>query len=191
MAKKKTGTGEGRLEWLPVSALSALRRNPQYLTPLQMDSLKTSLQKDGFLAPILVRPLQRDRYEVISGNHRMMAAREIGLTHVPALICKLNDNSARRVAINLNTVHGDPPAELLAPFLAELDDETLREIRMDPDLLQEIAGFDALLAERLASLEAPDKVDRPSPHAEIATCVCSRCGKRHIRQGVEETQGEV
>lgn len=76
-----------------------------------MEAMKASMLRDGFLAPVLLRPMGDD-YEVVSGNHRVMAARELGMTTVPALIMDLTDQQVGRIAINLNTVHGDPTAEL-------------------------------------------------------------------------------
>src|SRR5438270_10364984 len=101
------------LKFLPLARLVMLRRNPQYMTPHEMDALKASIQRDGFLAPILVRPATKKNFEILSGNHRAMAARELGIKDVPCLVAKLDDKQAGRVAVNLNTVHGDPTAELL------------------------------------------------------------------------------
>ena len=40
---------------LPLDTLHALRRNPQYLSERQMEALKASIERDGFIAPIVVR----------------------------------------------------------------------------------------------------------------------------------------
>lgn len=179
--KARAPKGRGRLGWLPVGRLRGLTRNPQYLSPRQLDGLKASIQRDGFLAPVLVRPLKGGRYEVVSGNHRVMAARDLGHAEVPVIILRMADQAARRIAINLNTVHGDPPAELLAPFLADLDDATLQEIHLEPALLSEICKFDATLEARLSDLTPPEHVDRASSTSPIEQCACPKCGKRHIK----------
>ena len=64
---------------------------PAILTPKQMDSLKTSIQRDGFCAPILVRPYKRGRYEIISGNHRFMAACELGMAEIPCVVSNMDE----------------------------------------------------------------------------------------------------
>ena len=53
-----------KLEWISVERLQTLKRNPQYLTPTQMEALKASIERDGFVAPILVRPLQGGRFRL-------------------------------------------------------------------------------------------------------------------------------
>lgn len=156
-----------------------LRRNPQYLTPSQMESLKASIKRDGFCAPILVRSLRKCRYEVVSGNHRFMAAKELGFKAIPCVVSNMDARSAKRLAVNLNTIHGDPNAELLAPFLAEMDESLLREIHIDEDMKKELMAFDEHLAQMLSQLEAPDSINNESPTHSNEICKCPKCGKTH------------
>jgi hypothetical protein len=174
--------------WVKLTELSYLRRNPQYLSPHSMEALKMSIQRDGFLAPILVRK-RGAKFELLSGNHRAMAAHELGMKEVPAIVCPLNDRQAKRVAVNLNTVHGEPNAELLAPFLAELDEELLASVHLDPDTIRAVSELDADLAASLSKLEAPEGFNRESPKTEIAQCACPTCGKRHIRGSAGKGNG--
>lgn len=169
-----------RYEQVPVSSCQLLERNPQYLTPKQMESLKASIKRDGFVVPILVRPFGAGRFEVVSGNHRFMAAQELGYETVPAVIARLETQQAKRLAINLNLIHGEPEPEQLAPFLADLDDDVLGQIHIEGDLLDSVLEFDDVLADRLSKLEAPEKLDRDSSKSPIETCKCPTCGKRHI-----------
>ena len=179
----QTVPDKGELLYLRVDKLVALKRNPQYLSEAQMDALKDSMQRDGFLAPILVRPHDDDTFEVLSGNHRVMAARELGIEEVPALVRGIEDRQAGRIAVNLNTVHGDPTAELLAPFLAELDDDTLLSIHLDDDLLANLKAFDSILAEQLAQLQPPPSLNNESPGVgQSHPCICPTCGRQHIRK---------
>lgn len=161
----------------------ALRRNPQYLSARQMGALMDSIDRDGFLAPVLLREVD-DGYEVLSGNHRVMAARELGRETVPAVVAVMDDAAAARVAVNLNTVHGDPTPELLAPFLAEMDDETLGQVHLGAALTADLKRFDVELREQLDSLEAVGRVDLASPTAPHPNCVCPTCGRKHIAPGL-------
>jgi ParB-like chromosome segregation protein Spo0J len=167
------------LRSLPLDSLVILRRNPQYLSERQMNALVESIKRDGFLSPIVVRP-RGEQWEILSGNHRALAARESGLTKVACVVIDCDDKTAARIAVNMNSVHGDPTPELLAPYLAEIDDETLRSIYIDPAMLDELLDFDATLAERLDALLAPDSLDVDSLKGAIPNCVC-KCGHRHVR----------
>lgn len=168
-----------KLKYLPTAACVMLKRNPQFLSIATMDSLRDSIRRDGFVVPILVRPIGDGRYEILSGNHRWMAARELNLTEIPVVIAELSREQAARLAVNLNTVHGDPPVDTLVPFLAEMDDETLRSVHLDDTTRQQLCLFDATLENRLRELKPPPSVDRASKPNTIPTCVCKTCGKRH------------
>lgn len=170
---------EMTLRQVAISKCAHLRRNPQFMSAAEMAALRDGIRRDGFLAPVLVRPIAGGRYEIVSGNHRVLAAKEAGLTHVPAIVKTLDDRQAQRIAVNLNTVHGDPTAELLAPFLAELDDETLGSVHLDADLEKELRAFDSELAAKLADLEVPAAFDQDSPKGRLPTCRCPTCGHRH------------
>jgi hypothetical protein len=164
---------------IPLSDLVALRRNPQYLTEKQSAALRKSISRDGFLAPIVVRK-KNAKYEILSGNHRVIGAREEGLAEVPAcLVDPCDDKRAARIVVNMNTVHGDPTPELMAPFLADMDEETMRSVFLDDGLLAGIVEFDSTLKERLDALMLPDALDRDSPKSSIPDCKCSKCGARH------------
>ena len=171
-----------RLITLRLDQLVALKRNPQYLTARQMTALKESIQRDGFLAPIVVRKQKRSPlYEILSGNHRKMAVSELGQETIPCVeLLNCSDAQAARIAVNMNTVHGDPTPELIAPFLADLDEELLRTIHLDDALLAGVMDFDQTLAERLKSLELPDALDRDSVRGTIPNCTC-KCGNRHVK----------
>lgn len=169
------------LETIRLDELVALRRNPQYLSAKQQRALEQSIERDGFLCPIIVRHKGK-RYEILSGNHRVLASRAVGLPEIPCvLVDPCTDDQAARIAVNMNSVHGDPNAELLAPFLAELTDITLGEIYIDDAMLGDLRDFDATLKERLDSLEVPDSLDFDSPKGKTPNCVCQKCGQRHVR----------
>lgn len=164
---------------IPLSDLVALRRNPQYLSEKQSAALRKSISRDGFLAPIVVRK-KSEKYEILSGNHRVGEAREAGLAEVPAcLVDPCDDKRAARIAVNMNTVHGEPTPELMAPFLADMDEETMRSVFLDDALLAGIVDFDSTLKERLDALMLPDELDHDSPKGATPNCVC-KCGHRHV-----------
>jgi ParB-like chromosome segregation protein Spo0J len=171
-----------QLKEIEVSKCLLLERNPQYLTPHQMDALKKSIERDGFVAPILIRisNKHKGKYEVVSGNHRFMAAQELGYKTIPAVVANLSTRDSKRLALNLNLIHGDPLAEQLAPFLADLDDETLGEIHLEGDLLKDVLNFDDILGERLKALDDVPGFDQESVNTTIEQCICPKCGKHHI-----------
>jgi ParB-like chromosome segregation protein Spo0J len=168
------------LQTIRIEELVALRRNPQYLTEKQQRALEQSIEQDGFLCPIVVRRKSK-KFEILSGNHRVLASRSVGLAEIPCVLLEpCTDEQAARIAVNMNSVHGDPNVELLAPFLAEMTDEVLASVFIEDDMLSELRDFDDALKLRLDSLEVPDAFDSDSPKGKTPNCVC-KCGHRHVR----------
>lgn len=171
------------LKKVKVDDLIALRKNPQHLTPKTMKALQETIRKDGFLVPVLIqKDKESDKFIVLSGNHRVMAAREIGMKEVPAILWDGSEADAKKIAISLNTIHGDPDPYLLAPLLAELDDVNLQDIFLAPDLESEILTVDEELSERIKKLELPDKYDRDSLKNPVPNrfVTCPKCKHKFV-----------
>jgi len=61
--------------------------------------LAASIKTQGLMQPVLVRPVDRDRYELIAGERRWRAAQMAGLEHVPALVREVPDEAAAAMAL--------------------------------------------------------------------------------------------
>ena len=69
----------------------------------EMNTLIESIQTQGVLSPLIVRPIENtDEYEVISGHRRLHAAVKAGITEVPALIYALDRDSAGIAVVDSN-----------------------------------------------------------------------------------------
>ena len=69
----------------------------------EMNTLIESIQTQGILSPLIVRPIEdTEEYEVISGHRRLHAARKAGITEVPALIYALDRDSAAITVVDSN-----------------------------------------------------------------------------------------
>ena len=68
-----------------------------------MNDLTESVQENGILEPITVRPLENtDNYEIISGHRRYHAAKKAGLTEVPAFIRAVSRDEAAIMLVDSN-----------------------------------------------------------------------------------------
>ena len=69
----------------------------------EMNTLIESIQTQGILSPLIVRPVENtDEYEVISGHRRLHAAQKAGITEVPALIYALDRDAAAIAVVDSN-----------------------------------------------------------------------------------------
>ena len=69
----------------------------------EMNTLIESIQTQGVLSPLIVRPIENtDEYEVVSGHRRLHAAQKAGITEVPALIYALDRDTAAIAVVDSN-----------------------------------------------------------------------------------------
>ena len=68
----------------------------------KMEELVESIKTNGVLTPVLVRPDNNGRYEMISGHRRMHAAKLAGLEVIPAIVKEMTDDEATIVMVDSN-----------------------------------------------------------------------------------------
>jgi ParB family transcriptional regulator, chromosome partitioning protein len=80
----------------------------RYFDPQKMEQLVLSIKEHGILEPLLVRTLNEpDTYELVAGERRYRAAKEAGLSDVPAVIRDLTDEQAVQLALIENLQRED------------------------------------------------------------------------------------
>ena len=90
---------------ISINKLHEFRDHPyQVLDNEEMNSLIESVQQQGIMTPLIVRPLEgtKDEYEIISGHRRFRAAQKAGLTEVPAFIRPVSRDEAAIMVLDSN-----------------------------------------------------------------------------------------
>ena len=89
---------------IAVSKLRPFENNPyQVRDDEEMNTLIESIQTQGILSPLIVRPIENtEEYEVISGHRRLHAAQKAGIAEVPALISALDRDAAAIAVVDSN-----------------------------------------------------------------------------------------
>jgi ParB family chromosome partitioning protein len=91
-----------------ISELDRSRFQPRtHFDKEKLDELSQSIKKNGLIQPIAVRRGKNDRYEIIAGERRWLAAQKAGLHEVPVLILDLNDIQSLELAIVENIQRED------------------------------------------------------------------------------------
>ena len=151
--------------WLPIADLVPWDSNPRK-NAAAVGKVAESIERFGFGAPLLARAEDK---QIIAGHTRLLAAKKLGLTHVPVRLLDLDPADAKLLALADNRL-GE---------IAEWDDEALARVLADlkacnADL--SASGFDSaeidrLLAdldsERMADVEE-DPVPDPPETADSA-----------------------
>lgn len=89
---------------IPVEKLHPFTGHPfKVKDDAEMNTLIESVQTQGILSPLIVRPIENtDEYEVVSGHRRLHAAQKAGITEVPALIYALDPDAAAIAVVDSN-----------------------------------------------------------------------------------------
>ena len=87
-----------------------------------MEQLVQSIQSQGVLTPLVVRPLDNSEYEVISGHRRLHACRKAGIETVPALVYAI-DRDAAAIALVDSNLHRERilPSEKAFAYKLKMD----------------------------------------------------------------------
>jgi ParB family transcriptional regulator, chromosome partitioning protein len=108
---RQEAEGEDNVGLLSLDTLRLPESQPRrYFDPRAMDELLGSIQRHGILQPLLVRPLEDDQageYEIVAGERRYRAAREVGLAKVPVVVRKMGDEEAVQYALLENLQRED------------------------------------------------------------------------------------
>ena len=94
-------------------SIADLSRNPyqprQNFSEEKLQELANSIKKNGIIQPIAVRPSKssNDKYEIVAGERRWLAAQRAGLHEIPVTILNLSDVESLEVAIVENIQRDD------------------------------------------------------------------------------------
>ncbi|QTF92795.1 ParB/RepB/Spo0J family partition protein [Halomonas sp. BM-2019] len=106
-----------RLERLPLSQLTRGKYQPRRdIQPEALEELADSIRAQGVMQPIVVRPIDEQRYEIIAGERRWRAALLAELDTIPAVIREVSDEVALALALieNIQRENLNPVEEALA-----------------------------------------------------------------------------
>lgn len=134
--------GSQAIELRDASELHPNPWNPNAVGVENMDKLKASIQNNGFFKPVLVRTLEDGKLEIIGGEHRILAAGELGVK-VPVLnLGELSDALAKKYTLMDNDSYGENDATRLAAVLKDLEAEGV-------DILSEMTYSEQELSDML------------------------------------------
>lgn len=122
------------MEAVSVNSIRPNTYNPNRMNAITFEKEKRSIQEHGFIDPITVRQVgDEDELEIIDGEHRWRAAKELGIETIPvANLGRIDDQKARKLTILYNELKGAPEPVLLAQVLKDLTEfetpEALAEV---------------------------------------------------------------
>ncbi len=115
--KPVTANTDSELQLISVNSIQPGRYQPRRIIPNEsLQELSDSIREQGIIQPIVVRPINQDRYEIIAGERRWRAAQMADLTEIPALIRHVPDEAAIAMALieNIQRENLNPIEEAMA-----------------------------------------------------------------------------
>lgn len=158
--------------------------NSNRLTPEGEKQLETSLERFGFIKPVIAREIEvagKIELQIIGGEHRSLVAKRKGYKTVPVVnLGPIDDKRAKEISLVDNARYGADDATDLAALLTEIgniaeiqtfmpftdDDVTsifsaasidLEELNLDEE-------FDLKVEEQAAQIEAAKPTKTPKTH---------------------------
>lgn len=94
---------EEQMEQLPLSQLRSFEEHPfLVLDDVKMGETVASIRENGVLVPIIVRPVGRDQYEIVSGHRRVHACTYLKMETIPALVREMDQETATIFMVDSN-----------------------------------------------------------------------------------------
>ena len=122
--KSDTPNNEGELREILVGDLSPGKYQPRTrMDKAALQELAQSVKDRGIVQPILVRPINGGKFEIVAGERRWRAAQIAGLLTVPALVRDIPDEQALGIGLIENIQREDLNAIEEAAGIKRLIDE--------------------------------------------------------------------
>ncbi len=98
----------GEISLIRISEIEPNKKQPRSsFDETALSELADSIASKGVLQPLLVRPIDDNRYQIVAGERRWRAARMAGLTELPVIIRDLEDSEAMEIALIENLQRED------------------------------------------------------------------------------------
>jgi ParB family chromosome partitioning protein len=141
---------------LPVDRIEPNPQNPRLaFDATTLEELASSIREHGVLQPVLVRPLDDGRFQLIAGERRWRASKLAAQPTIPALVEDIDDDTALEIALIENLQRED-----ISPLdEAAMYDRMIRDHGYSIRKLAEKLGKDkGYLENRLRLADAPPEV---------------------------------
>ncbi|MEG0302131.1 MAG: ParB/RepB/Spo0J family partition protein [Gordonibacter sp.] len=147
-----------RTDEVPLETVSPNPDQPRtHFKKEQLEELASSIEKDGLLQPILVRPVGNNKYQIIAGERRWQACRLAGMKTVPIRIKDADDDKALELALIENIQRSDlNPIEEAYGYRRMMERRNLTQ----SDVAQAMSKGRSTVANALRLLELPEEAQQ-------------------------------
>lgn len=132
-----------------------------------LDELKKSILQNGLIQPITVRRVSKDHYELISGERRLRACKEIGVKEIPAYIIHVE---TKEMMLALSLIENIQREKLNAIEIANAYKRLMDECNLSQEEIAEKVGKDrTTVTNTIRLLKLPSKIQQSLIKNEISS----------------------
>lgn len=130
-----------------------------------LDELKHSILKNGLITPVTVRSYQ-NRYQLISGERRLRAFKEIGYPEIPAYIITVDSDDVMLAMALIENIQREKlnPVEIGIAYRRLMEDCGLNQ----DDIAERVGKDRSTIANSLRILKLPDEIKEKLIAEEIS-----------------------
>lgn len=162
--------------------------------PEEIEELAASIEKEGLLQPIVVRPAG-DVYQIIAGERRWQACRSLGLRNVPVRIVNANDDKAIELALVENIQRSDlNPIEEAYGYKRLMERQGLTQA----EVANAVSKGRSTIANALRLLELPEDAQQllfeekiTAGHARAILSIPTEEGRKKLTERLKEERLSV
>lgn len=103
----------------------------------EMKELKESIERIGLQNPVIVRPINDEKYEILAGHNRVQAFRELGKEQILVVIKDVDDDTAQMIMIDTNIVQRQKLTPMERAKAYKLKDEIKKKRKYNIDKVEE------------------------------------------------------
>ena len=156
----------------------------------ELEELASSIEKDGLLQPILVRPMGSQKYQIIAGERRWQACKMVGLPTVPVRIKEADDDKALELALVENVQRSDlNPIEEAYGYRRMMERRNLTQ----SEVAQAMSKGRSTVANALRLLELPEEAQQllfeekiTAGHARAILSIPTNAGRQKLTDKLVE-----
>ncbi|WP_258361123.1 ParB/RepB/Spo0J family partition protein [Moorella sulfitireducens (nom. illeg.)] len=191
----------GEVFQIEVDKIVAGRHQPRRdFDVAKLEELAQSIKSHGVIQPIVVKPVEEGRYELIAGERRLRACKIAGLKEIPAIIKELDARETAEIALIENLQREDlNPLEEAEAYRSLINEYNLTQ----EEIAHRVGKSRPVIANALRLLQLPAEIQEmvregalSSGHARIILSLKDReqqllLAKKIIAEGMAVREAEL
>ncbi|NJD23708.1 MAG: ParB/RepB/Spo0J family partition protein [Melioribacter sp.] len=165
--QKDDGTSYDVLAKIPIGAIAPNPYQPRTeFDPEAQDELRKSILENGLIQPVTVRRVSKDHYELISGERRLRACKDVAMKEIPAYIIKVETKEAM---LALSLIENLQREELNAIEVANAYKRLMEECNLTQEEIADRVGKDrTTVTNTIRLLKLPQRIQQSLIKDEIS-----------------------